>query len=251
MQACETIIAETGSKRPGHITATEVTRMWTGWTERKLAPATMRAYTQGLRWLLRYLGVAERIIQTIPRGHKAPPRGTTYAHHEIAEQLAAAEPGLRLYIMFCSDLAIRANTAMQMSEDDWDADAKVLRFTTKHNALVVLPVTERIAEMLAMIHRYPHPDRATPYVARLGGPNVRASPRASYRKKLIALQRDLGHKTGTSHDYRRSAARRLYDRTKDLRLVQALLGHASLETTLHYLYPQRMQLTAEQLEQNK
>jgi integrase len=38
------------------------------------------------------------------------------------------------------------------------------------------------------------------------------------------------------HDLRRDAAHRAYEASHDLREVQGLLGHASLQTTLHYLF---------------
>lgn len=63
------------------------------------------------------------------------------------------------------------------------------------------------------------------------------------RMKLVSLQgafvrlrKSLGiTRKLTPHDLRRTTARNVYDKTKDLRLVQALLGHSDLNSTLWYL----------------
>src|SRR5208337_405794 len=55
-------------------------------------------------------------------------------------------------------------------------------------------------------------------------------------KKLAALKLKAGvTNQGTIHDLRRTCARELYDKTHDLRLVQQLLGHRNLSSTLAYI----------------
>ena len=49
-------------------------------------------------------------------------------------------------------------------------------------------------------------------------------------KRRLGITRKL-----TPHDLRRTTARQVYAITRDLRTVQALLGHAELSTTLWYL----------------
>jgi len=39
----------------------------------------------------------------------------------------------------------------------------------------------------------------------------------------------------TPHDLRRTVAKRVYDITCDLRIVQQLLGHRHITSTLHYI----------------
>jgi site-specific recombinase XerD len=41
--------------------------------------------------------------------------------------------------------------------------------------------------------------------------------------------------TVSSHDLRATFATTVYDKTKNIRLVQSLLGHASVNTTMAYL----------------
>ncbi len=58
----------------------------------------------------------------------------------------------------------------------------------------------------------------------------------SLQGAFIRLRRQLGiTRRIHAHDLRRTTARNVYDKTKDLRLVQALLGHSDLNSTLWYL----------------
>jgi integrase len=50
------------------------------------------------------------------------------------------------------------------------------------------------------------------------------------------LRRKLGiSRKLTAHDFRRTTAVKVYEATRDLRQVQALLGHGDLNSTLWYL----------------
>lgn len=55
----------------------------------------------------------------------------------------------------------------------------------------------------------------------------------------------------TPHDLRRTFAENLYSETRDLRQVQAGLGHRTLGTTAYYLQRSNTQLTAETLQKAK
>jgi integrase len=68
--------------------------------------------------------------------------------------------------------------------------------------------------------------------------------------ELKALQKKVrpGGMAWSMHDLRRTAARQLYDRTKDIRKVQRLLGHASPVATWWYIGNNGQPLTAAELE---
>jgi integrase len=53
--------------------------------------------------------------------------------------------------------------------------------------------------------------------------------------RFNALCDRLGISGLTLHDLRRTQANNVYDRTRDLRCVQAALAHRNLRSTLHYL----------------
>lgn len=92
----------------------------------------------------------------------------------------------------------------------------------------------------------PIPDKALPHIAKLigerkSGPLItirgkRASDRALFFR-VARIERLCGMtKHIHPHMLRHSFASRLYAKTKDLRLVQILLGHSSLQTTEIYLH---------------
>lgn len=221
--------------------------MWMPWRERGLAQKTLRQYTGALRWCLRYLGVAERTMFGIPHVKNVQPRGNTIGKDALERLLGNAPQHMRMYILLCSDLAMRAGAAVKLSENDWDNDEGAFRFKTKSGIIVHLPLTKRVRAMVDIAHSYRCADSATPYVTRLGGPDVRYMYH-SYGRQLKLMLAELGIDKITTHDLRRSAARRMYTSTKDLQVVQALLGHTNIASTFNYLYPHTGKVTAEQLE---
>jgi integrase len=57
----------------------------------------------------------------------------------------------------------------------------------------------------------------------------------SYYRQVKNAARVLGLKNFATHDFRRNFINRLYEKTKDIRLVAKVVGHAKLETSLRYL----------------
>jgi integrase/recombinase XerC len=117
-----------------------------------------------------------------------------------------------------------------------------LTFTTKYQNRQELPVTSELAALLdqctdptlpfvAQLHRGFSPYNGIPY-----GPIGRPCARASFNRRFNALKKKCGIvRDLRPHDLRRTTATRVYSATKDLRIVQALLGHSNLGSTLWYL----------------
>lgn len=154
--------------------------------------------------------------------------------------LAVAPTHLRLFLLLCSDLAIRSGTAVAIGPDNYDATHALLRFTTKLGERLTLPVT---AEIKALIERCDL-SRNMSFVRQMheGQPNAcLISKRPDRYKHTIgsafrALARSIGiTRKLTPHDFRRTTAVHLYQQTGDARDVQALLGHRSLASTVWYL----------------
>jgi integrase len=69
------------------------------------------------------------------------------------------------------------------------------------------------------------------------------------RRSFIRLKEKCGiTRSLKPHDLRRTTATRVYKNTKDLRLVQALLGHSDLGSTFWYLDNEITPVKAEELE---
>jgi integrase len=157
--------------------------------------------------------------------------------------LTAAPDHMRLWILLCSDLAIRSGTAARIAPQHYNHQRGTLQFTTKLGEKLTLPVTEEIAVMLDACD----PNDPTPFVRQIHRNTLSDQKRGhelttktTYPHTLgtafIRMRRRLGiTRKLTPHDFRRTTAVKLYEATGDARDVQALLGHRTLASTIWYL----------------
>jgi integrase len=168
------------------------------------------------------------------------PRNVTVTQREIDTVLLAAPDDMRLWLLFCSDLAMRSGTASKIGPRNYDPRRKEVRFVTKCDEALTLPVTEEIAQILATCdHTSPNP-----YVLQLafkqqkivGGQFKTNATRYSLNCRFRRLLKTLEIRQNLRpHDLRRTAAVRMYELTHDARDVQSLLGHRNLGSTIWYL----------------
>jgi integrase len=155
--------------------------------------------------------------------------------------LAACPRHMQLWILLCSDMAMRSGTAAIIGPEHYDPIRKVISFTTKMGEKLTLPTTDEIDALLADCdHSLP-----MPYVRqiwlRTDGRGLRrgklpAVPAARLRVNFQTIRKSLGiTRRIKPHDLRRTAAVAMLQHTKDVRDVQALLGHRSLQATIIYL----------------
>jgi len=232
------------------MTAAQVTKdnvyaMLRPWHSRGLAPKTISNYQQALRWLMRWLDVPFSIAAAMPHIMGVRPRGTLVTVEAFNKVLDHVRPHMRLYLLLCSDAAMRSGTAVKITEANYDRERRSLVFTSKANSHVYVPLTARLAAMIEQAEEYGERDK--PLVGRLGG-MIGRNAAGHYARALQRAIRDAGVERFTSHDLRRSTARRLYQDTKDVRLVQHMLGHVSMKSTFDYLFPHTSQVNAAQVE---
>ncbi|MEZ2348498.1 tyrosine-type recombinase/integrase [Terriglobus sp. RCC_193] len=194
--------------------------------------------------------LARRVVRTkVPK-----PRNITITDAERAKLLEAAPPNLRCLILMCSDLAIRSGTATRLSPHHYDSEQGTLSFRTKYDNTQTVPVT---SELKALLDMAAIPD--APFVAQLPRgthrvtgwriPNRPTLTAENLRERFQRLCKDCGiTRRIRLHDLRRTTARKVWGMTKDLRLVQGLLGHDDLSSTLWYLQAERMVVPLSTLE---
>lgn len=195
-----------------------------------------------MRWLWEEHG-APKLDRYVQRLTGVRPRNVTATREQIDTLLAAARPALRLWLLLCSDLAIRSGTAIKLGPDNYRPDNRTLSFVTKKHAHLTLPVTETLAAILDTC------DQANPesFVTQLhrrdreakGGPgrpmlHGQVDP-ANFAREYAQLRRTLGVKRIVPHDLRRTAAVNMLRLTGDITIVQSYLGHRSLQSTIWYL----------------
>lgn len=200
-------------------------------------------YIAALRHVLRDLTEmcgAPQCAQALPRVPTPRPRNVTVTEDERTRLLEAAAPHLRLWLLLCSDLALRSGTAAYIAPQHYDEGAGELTFTTKYSERLTLPVTEEIAELFAQCD----PRDPTPFTMQLHRAQGRRGPKPTHSRYYAnSLRREFQTLLDTTgikrdlrpHDLRRSTAVAMLEATRDIRAVQALLGHTNLASTFWYL----------------
>lgn len=139
--------------------------------------------------------------------------------------MAEATQTEKALVALCGLCGTRVAEAVSVMPDDVDFETNTLAIHGKGDKLRHVPISEAAAVLL----------RPAVESAREAGTNVvRVRDRAA--RSMITR---LGEKAGlprriASHDLRATFATEVYNKTKDLRLVQELMGHASITTTEIY-----------------
>lgn len=214
-----------------------------GITERGYAATTAAVRLSCLRRLLLWLWAehgAPKLDGYVPRVPRPRPRNVTASQEQIDALMTGASPRLKLFLLLCNDLAIRSGTAVRLGPEHYDQSQGVLRFKTKFGVAQALPVTQAVRVLLDTCDQ----SSPVPFVWQL--PSARPARRKRWkgvagwsinlRRELTRLRKRLGiEKRVVPHDLRRTTAVRMLEHTGDLRDVQSLLGHSTLQSTIWYL----------------
>lgn len=194
--------------------------------------------------MLRYLweeAGAPKLDTYVARSSTPRPRSVTATRDEIETLKNHAPDDLRLFILLCADLAIRSGTAVKISPAEYDAARATLRFSTKKGARVALPVTAEITELFAACDAH-NPEPFITQIRKRLRPNCLHGMKGKVvrsnqlRAELQALCAAVGiTRRIVPHDMRRATAVAYYKHTHNLRKVQTLLGHNSMQATIWYL----------------
>lgn len=236
LAALKIVATALGSKATKDLTAKDVATVLAAWQDK--AQHTRWNYTKAFARFLRHIKAPEEITSEVPKVRQPSPRLIIATDAEREGLLAAATPRLRFFLLLCADLGLRHRTATRITIANYDPASRSLSFTTKGNAHQTLPTTREIADTIeALVHSGADPH--TPIVTLLRpakqpghppGPNPRFAKAFDKLKTQLRIRRELH-----IHDLRRTAAEDVWEATKDLRLVQAQLGHRSPITTVRYL----------------
>jgi integrase/recombinase XerC/integrase/recombinase XerD len=131
---------------------------------------------------------------------------------------------------------LRAEELVNLDLDDLDTDAEELRVTGKGGRTRIVPAGEPAWRALEVYLERARPelgDRRDPalFVSKSGR---RLSTSDLRRRLRIALRRASVQSGVTPHTLRHSFATHLLEGGADLRVIQELLGHASISTTQTY-----------------
>ncbi len=179
-----------------------------------------------------------------PPGRRPLPR--VLAEPDVRKLLDGARDGLPardraiLEVLYSTGMRVGEATAARVG--DLDLDARVFRVHGKGGKERLVPVGRPAAEALeAAFREGPAPAGAPLFRNRRGG----ALSARSVRRIVTRALRVVGLPDAASpHTFRHSFATHMLDRGADLRVVQELLGHASIQTTQIYTHVSAERLRA-------
>jgi integrase/recombinase XerD len=216
--------------------------------EEGLSPGTIARHVASLKVFFRFLILEEVLTESQAELLNRPGQWDRLPNVLGETQLAAmrdgATPGERTFLRDRAALELIGATGLRVSEaagllvDNLDLDRRVLKVTGKGNKQRIVPFDEPAALALGRYLEHLRPrfvhgrvDPGTVFVNRSG----KSMSRIDLWKlvKRAAARAGLAGKV-TPHTLRHSFATRMLSRGADLRVIQELLGHASIATTQHY-----------------
>lgn len=171
----------------------------------------------------------------------------TFQQEEVAKVIDACDGDLRglAIVWMMVGLGARCVEVSRANMDDYDRRAKTIKLRGKGNHERVLPVPDEVAAALDAYHnetgRSPGPI-IRQINRRTGGYTYDRLDPQTISTYMTKVMRAAGVKGAifdgkSAHGLRRTAASDVMDKTGNIQIVQALLGHENIETTTIYLRP--------------
>ena len=212
-----------------------------------MSPGYRRTLHSLTRSLLRSLGAHPECFQGFPGLKPVRPRETIVPDEEFEAVYAIAGPALQLALLLAREAGLRHATIMHLSMENVDLQNNLVHGRAKAYASYSVPLTARLRFKLI----YACAGASDAKEPLLNQWNRQRKPMhynsltcaLARARKLAAVKTSWG-----LHDLRRTGARKLYERTKDIRKVQRFLGHAALAQSFWYIGNAGIPLSAADLE---
>ena len=208
----------------------QINQLVAEWKSR-LMPNTVSTYRTQLKMICKLCDRMHHtdIAAVVPRVAGSQPKTLTATEDEFSRLHAFASPMMKIFLLLTRSLGMRNSEALRICPANVQPDGGTLYVRRKMDGASDIPLTPALARIfLAHAHQPDIPLCEAAHGAPVG------APRIAYEWKLLKKKANVNPRL-TPHDLRRTIAKRLYDDTKDLRLVQALLGHRNIATTLRYV----------------
>ena len=214
------------------------------------ANATKQVTYNRIRNALRTIGANPSVLMSTPALMPRKPRETTVTDVDFERVFRVARPACQLAMLLAREAGLRQGTLLRLNLSNVNFERREITGRTKRSSTYNVPMTQRLYERLLWAAQGVR-DRQQPlisqYKQRVDGSNYHPW---YISQMLREAQKWAGMpKAGwTLHDLRRTAARRLYEATGDLRKVQRFLAHANPQMTLWYLGNMAVELLPEEVE---
>lgn len=209
-------------------------------------------YQRALQWELRLFvlrnGINPLVLSALHRMPRQGPREQVVPCDEFESVFSIASNRLRVAMLLARDAALRRSAIEAFSNANIDWDNGEIFGVTKNSAHYRVPMTHRLRAILAGVSACAEPGERFMAAMSRDRRAVKACTILWELKEAQRKQNDGQPMAWSMHDLRRTAARELYTKTKDIRKVQRLLGHASPLATWWYLGNAGQPLTSDDLE---
>lgn len=201
---------------------------------RKVSPATHHQYVAAIRFL--YVKTLRRpeVVADIP-WPKVPQSLPEILSGTEVERVFAAVRSIkqRALLMTAYGAGLRVSEACQLLVTDIDSKRGLIHVRDgKGGSARAVVLSERLLALLREYWRLVRPSRPFLFPSRIPGAAI---TRCSVNKALSAALRRAGiSKHVTPHGLRHAFATHLLEVGTDTRVIQAMLGHASIRTTTRY-----------------
>lgn len=219
------------------------------WRLRGYAASTIHTRRKYLRMLLAHLvelGAPRFALRNLPKPKPGRPRAVIAEPDELSAIRAVIatwtarkpangepwiEPWLPCWFEITAGHGLRFAEARRLCAANFNPSLQTITFIGKGHIEHTLPATPRLQEFFRSAPASPNPRE--PLIERIAGRAL--SDYFVYKGwkrvlKKAGITRDLH-----PHDLRRTLAVRSMNATKDIRIAQQILGHASIATTALYL----------------
>ncbi len=200
---------------------------------RGMNPPSLKGYVAALKFLYTHTLDRPEVVAWIPfpRVHSKLP--VVLDPVEVKEILVAVEPPIfRALFVTIYATGLRISEACSLTIDDLDSRRGVIRIRGKGGRERYVPLREKLLEVLRRYYRGHRPKGVWLFPGSKSNRHI--SPDRARTALRVAVQRTSIKKRVTPHVLRHSFATHLLEAGEDLRVIQALLGHASIRTTVRY-----------------
>lgn len=200
---------------------------------RRKSPQWVRGQLAGLKFLYtKTLGRPEVVaFISYPKDPKTLP--TVLSSDEVRRVLRALElPKYRVFFTTVYGTGLRISEACRLEVGDIDAERGVIRVRGKGKKERLVTLSPRLLLILRAYWDFERPPKPWLFAARTGNHLCDTTARGALHR--ATAKASLG-KVVTPHVLRHSFATHLLEGGTDLRIIQVLLGHASITSTQRYL----------------
>jgi len=203
----------------------------------RLQPTTVHNYRGNLMRLLKFVDevTGTSLARSLPKVPPGQNRTRVCSDEDFSNLLLHATPWFRAFLMLCRYLGLRNSEAARVSPECYDPATNVLTFRRKSEGTSSLPVPGELSRLFVWAEKI---SRTQPLIQTVADRSATARPihkQTIYNHWMRACKAAGVKGNLIIHDLRRTIASRAYEQTKDLRVVQQILGHRRLTSSLTYI----------------